>query len=82
MYAVSSVREDLTTNLDLYARARIPVYWVVDVPGRRILVHSEPREVEGRGEYARVETYRAGETLPLELDGQEVARIPFDELLC
>ena len=71
--AVSSVREDLTTALELYARAMIPVYWVVDVPGRRILVHSEPRVVEGRGEYARVMTYRSGETLPLELDGQEVA---------
>ncbi len=79
--AVSSIREDLTTVLELYARAMIPVYWVVDVPGRRILVHSEPRVIEGRGEYARVKTYRSGETLPLELDGQEVARIPFDELL-
>ena len=79
--AVSNVREDLTTALELYARAMIPVYWVVDVPGRRILVHSEPRVIEGRGEYARVMTYRSGETLPLELDGQEVARIPFDELL-
>ena len=59
----------------------IPVYWVVDVPGRRILVHSEPRVVEGRGEYARVETYRAGQSLPLVLDGQEVGRNSFDELL-
>ena len=74
--AVSSVREDLTTALELYARAMIPVYWVVDVPGRRIVVHSEPRVVEGRGEYARVMTYRSGETLPLVLDGQEVAASP------
>lgn len=79
--AVTSLRDDLTTALERYARAAIPVYWVVDVPGRRILVHTEPRTVEGRGEYTRVETYRAGESLPLVLDGQEVARIPFDDLL-
>jgi Uma2 family endonuclease len=79
--AVTSLRDDLTTALEQYARASIPAYWVVDVPGRRILVHSEPRVVDGRGEYARVEIYRPGQSLPLVLDGQEIARIPFDELL-
>ena len=79
--AVTSLREDLTTALEQYARAAIPAYWVVDVPGRRILVHSDPRVVEGRGEYARVETYRPGQSLPLVLDGREVARIPCDEWL-
>jgi Uma2 family endonuclease len=79
--AVTSHHDDLTTALEQYARALIPVYWVVDVLGRRILVHTEPRVVDGRGEYARVETYRPGQSLPLVLDGQEVARIPFDELL-
>lgn len=79
--AVTSLRADLTTALEQYARAGIPAYWVVDVTGRRILAHSEPRVNEGRGEYARVEIFRAGEVLPLVLDGQEAARIPFDELL-
>jgi Uma2 family endonuclease len=79
--AVTSLHDDLTTALGQYARALIPVYWVVDVLGRRILIHTEPRVVDGRGEYARVETYRPGQSLPLVLDGQEVARIPFDELL-
>ena len=79
--AVTSLHDDLTTALEQYARALIPVYWVVDVLGRRILVHTEPRVVDGRGEYALVETYRPGQSLPLVLDGQEVARIPFDELL-
>ncbi len=79
--AVTSLRDDLTTAPEQYARALIPVYWVVDVPGRRILIHTDPRVVDGRGEYARIETYRPGQSLPLVLDGREVARIPFDELL-
>lgn len=79
--AVTRLHDDLTTALELYARAGIPVYWVVDVPGRRILIHTEPRVVDGKGEYARVETFRPGQSLPLVLDGQEVALIPFDELL-
>jgi Uma2 family endonuclease len=79
--AVTSLHDDLTTTLEQYARALIPAYWVVDVPGRCILVHTEPRIVDGKGEYARVEIYRPGQSLPLVLDGQEVARVPFDELL-
>ncbi|MDX2037243.1 MAG: Uma2 family endonuclease [Isosphaeraceae bacterium] len=79
--AVASLRDDLTTALELYARASIPAYWVVDVHGRRVLVHTEPRIVGGRGEYARVETYRAGQEIPLPLDGREAVRIPFDELI-
>lgn len=79
--AVTSLRSDLTTVLEMYARAAIPAYWVVDVAGRRILVHGDPRVVEGRGEYARVEIFRAGDSPPLVLDGREVARIPFEELL-
>jgi Uma2 family endonuclease len=78
---VTSLHDDLTTMLEQYARALIPAYWVVDVPGRCILVHTEPRIVDGKGEYARVETYRPGQSLPLVLDGQEAALIPFDELL-
>ena len=54
---------------------------LLDVLGRRILVHEEPRVVDGRGEYARVVTYRPGQLLPLVLDGLEVAAVPFDALL-
>lgn len=79
--AVTSLRDDLSTAWELYARALIPVYWVVDILGRRILVHTDPRVVDGRGEYARVETYRPGQSLPLVLDGQEAALVPFDDLL-
>src|SRR5262249_40138584 len=39
--AVTSRRDDLTTTLEPYARALIPAYWVVDVPGRRIRVQTE-----------------------------------------
>ena len=79
--ALSSLRVNLSTTLELYARALIPVYWVLDVMGRRIVAHSEPKVVEGRGTYGRVEIIEAGGVVPLVLDGREVARIPFEELL-
>lgn len=79
--AVSSLRDDLTTALEHYARAGIPVYWVVDVLGRRLLAHSQPRVEHGLGLYGRLETYQTGQSIPLVLDGQQVASIPFDEIL-
>jgi Uma2 family endonuclease len=38
----SSLRFDLTVKAQLYARAGIVEYWVLDVSGRRLIVHREP----------------------------------------
>ena len=64
--ADSSLAFDLTTKARLYARSGIVEYWVLDVDGRRLIVHREP--VEGRyqsvvafGEEERVATLAAPE---------------------
>jgi Uma2 family endonuclease len=44
--ADSSLHIDRTTKRDLYARAGIPEYWVLDIAGQRMFVHRRP--VEGR----------------------------------
>jgi len=49
--AVSSRRRDLRVKPRLYAGAQVPVYWVIDIDGRRAVLHSEPSD----GEYGRVE---------------------------
>jgi Uma2 family endonuclease len=60
---------DLGTKSRLYARAGIPEYWVVDVPGRRIVVHRGPRA----GIYENVISYRADETIePLSAPGRNL----------
>jgi Uma2 family endonuclease len=38
----SSLRFDMTVKARLYARAGIVEYWVLDVSGRRLIVHREP----------------------------------------
>ena len=42
--ADSTLNFDLTVKAALYARAGIMEYWVVDVPGRRVIVHREPKQ--------------------------------------
>ena len=57
--ADSTLRFDLTVKARLYARARIVEYWVVDIPGRRIIVHREPQD----GEYCSVVAYAEHESV-------------------
>jgi len=42
----SSLAFDLTTKARLYAQSGIVEYWVLDIAGRRLIVHREP--VDGR----------------------------------
>src|SRR5262249_44574346 len=51
--ADSSLYVDLTTKAGLYARAGIADYWVLDIAGRRMIVHRDPRG----GQYTSIVTY-------------------------
>lgn len=51
--ADTSLNFDLTVKAVLYARAEICEYWVLDVRGRRLLVHRNP----GSGKYADIAVY-------------------------
>jgi Uma2 family endonuclease len=47
--AVSSHALDRGRKAELYAAAGVPEYWVVDVSGRSVEVHREPRPAGGYG---------------------------------
>lgn len=70
--ADTSLRYDLQVKLPLYAQAGVPEVWVVDLEGRRVLVHRKP---EGEV-YQEVEALGPGAGLAF----QGVA-IPTEELL-
>jgi Uma2 family endonuclease len=55
----STLGFDLTAKAELYARAGIVEYWVVDVAARRLIVHRDPRE----GLYRSVTAYNEQETI-------------------
>jgi Uma2 family endonuclease len=54
--AVSSQTRDLRHKPPIYAGARVPDYWVVDLDGGRVVVHGSPRD----GAYERTEIVGAG----------------------
>lgn len=57
--ADTSLRFDLITKAALYARARIPEYWVLDLNGRRIVAHRKPNA----GRYTETLEFLPSETL-------------------
>jgi Uma2 family endonuclease len=57
--AHTSLGFDLKVKAALYARAGLPEYWVLDVAGRRLLVHRNPQS----GTYADVAAYNEHESV-------------------
>jgi Uma2 family endonuclease len=57
--ADSTLSFDLKTKADLYARAGIIEYWVLDIPNRRMIVHRDPKD----GHYASIVAYAADESV-------------------
>jgi Uma2 family endonuclease len=55
--ADTSLRQDLTKKRDLYARASVVEYWVLDLQSRRLVVHRNP----GQGEYRETEILNEGD---------------------
>ncbi len=65
----------------LYARAGIPVYWIVNVVDRQIEVYADPDATANPPTYATRTDYAVGDAVPVVLDGQQVATIPVADLI-
>jgi Uma2 family endonuclease len=72
---------DRGTKKRLYARARIPVYWIVNLIDQQIEVYSGPTGPGKLPTYRTNEVYQPGEVVPLVLEGKEIARIDVDDIL-
>jgi Uma2 family endonuclease len=63
--SVSSHRIDRGVKADLYATAGVGTYWLIDVPGKRVEVRTDPSP-EG---YRRREVYEPGASVPAPAEG-------------
>jgi Uma2 family endonuclease len=78
--ADTTLAEDRDIKGPLYARARIPVYWVVNLIDSIVEVYSNPRA--GRSPaYRQRQDHGPADALPLVIGGQEEGVIPVRELL-
>jgi Uma2 family endonuclease len=65
----------------LYARARVQVYWIVNLIDKQIEVYSDPTGPTKRPTFRQEEAYKPGDMVPLILDGKLIAKIEVDDLL-
>jgi len=81
--ADSSLEDDTGVMLRAYAAALVPVYWVVNLPSRRLEVYSRPAREPfgGMPVYLDCQYYELGDEVPVILDGLEVGRIAVREML-
>ena len=79
--ADSSVTRDRETKGPMYARAGIPVYWVVNVADKVVEVFTEPSGLTDAPTYGRRDEYPPGQVVPLVLDGVAVGTIAVAEVM-
>lgn len=65
----------------IYARASIPIYWIVNVVERQVEVYTGPSGATAAPEYGSRVDYLAGQAVPLELAGVVVASLAVNDLL-
>jgi Uma2 family endonuclease len=78
--ADSSLARDRSEKLLIYARAGIPVYWIINLTRKPGLVEVYTRPTRTRG-YRNQVDYKAREQVPVVIGGQEVGRIAVADLL-
>lgn len=79
--ADATLRRDRTLKLRIYARASVPVYWIVNLIDRQIEVYTDPTGPAEQPSYGQHRDYGPADDAPLVLDGREVGRVAVREVL-
>lgn len=65
----------------IYARAGIPVYWIINLVDRQVEVYTQPSGPTAAPAYGQQATFPPGSLLALELEGSLIARFPVSDLI-
>jgi len=79
--ADESLPRDRGVKKRLYARARIPFHWIVNLIDRQVEVYSDPFGSADQADYRQRQVYAMGDQVPLTLDGNEIGRVNVRDLL-
>ena len=79
--ADSSLLRDQRDKTRIYARAGIPVYWIINLVDRRVEVYTQPTGPVAVPAYGAFQTFQPGDSVPLVLDGTTAGSVPAADLL-
>lgn len=77
----STLEFDRTYKKQVYAEARIPVYWIVNLVDRQVEVYTDPTGPGRSPTYKKLDTYAPGQSVPVVIDGVQLGEIPVNDLL-
>ena len=77
----SSLKTDLDEKRSLYARAKIGIYWVVNLMSAQIEVFRQPTGTAKTADYKTHEIYTAKQRIPVVLNGKKVGSILVADVL-
>jgi Uma2 family endonuclease len=77
----TSLRDDQNVKKKVYAQSAVPIYWIVNIPSRRIEVYTDPTGPDPAPDYRRRAEHGPDDQVTLTLDGREIARISVADLL-
>jgi len=77
----SSLQHDRTMKLRLYARAMIPIYWIVNLVEGRIEVYTDPTGPDEKPSYRQRRDYGPADEVPFIIEGRVIGRIAVRDLL-
>lgn len=79
--ADTTLRRDRGVKKRIYAAARLPVYWIVNLKERQIEVYTDPTGPTQRPTYALRRDYKPEEMIPVIIDHAETGRILVNNVL-
>lgn len=78
--ADTSLEGDRQDKGRMYARARIPIYWIINLNARQVEVYTEPKGGKVPA-YRRRSDYRLDAKVPLVIEESEVGQVSVGDLL-
>jgi Uma2 family endonuclease len=79
--ADSSLAYDRGIKKRIYARAGIPIYWIVNLEERCVEVYTDPTGPADEPDYRQRQAYGETDSVPIILDGTEIGKLEVKAML-
>jgi Uma2 family endonuclease len=77
----TTLRHDRGFKKRVYARARVPVYWIINLVQNRVEVYTDPTGPAKEPDYRIRQEYKPGDDVPVVIAGRKVGKVPVKDLL-